>query len=621
MLRNSTPLKWSPHGASDTLDSTTSFDGAMASLQNLIPDPSTDDLWQCRPAALLLNDLATTFNTPTFISATLVVGNRLYGMVSTARNPGQDEPFCYNITTNTFTVISGVTALNTPVSPSQNGAWNPPVMSLIGTKIIVAHPGFNGSGGVFFGVIDTTNQNALTWSGTNTTVNSLPFPPQWVANFNGRCYYLVNVPNGQPGAYFSDILNPTVITNANQVLTFGDNVQLTCAGGLALFNQLGGIVQSLMVFKSVANIYQITGDAALNNLSLNTLNVATGTLSPNSLSTTTKGLAFLAPDGLRIIDFTARVSDPIGRSGKGITIPFFFSLVPSRANASFNGGVFRAQVQNGLALGSPQQEWWYDMVRDEWSGPHTTNVSMIEPYANTFLITSIGRGAKIYQSDQVQSGTSNFVEYGAQLSYAFQTAFFPNTDQMAQNCIIEATLMAALVSTFNIVCAALDQNGVVLDIVTILATGQATLWGQFNWGQALWGGAANNLAPRQLLWHQPLVFQRLTLAFTGLSASGIKLGRLNLRYQILGYLLADTASLPTVPAIQTIGRFTLNANATTTVVVASVTTASKIFISPTTPDAANDEATTSIVAGVGSFTVTHANNPRVDRTFDWMAVG
>jgi hypothetical protein len=90
---------------------------------------------------------------------------------------------------------------------------------------------------------------------------------------------------------------------------------------------------------------------------------------------------------------------------------------------------------------------------------------------------------------------------------------------------------------------------------------------------------------------------------------------------MLGYLLDQTASLPTVPTIQNIGRFTLNPNATTTVVVAPITAASKVFFSPTTQDAANDMATTSIVEAVGSFTVTHANNPRVDRTFDYMAVG
>src|SRR5258708_23486741 len=159
------------------------------------------------------------------------------------------------------------------------------------------------------------------------------------------------------------------------------------------------------------------------------------------------------------------------------------------------------------------------MVREEWSGPHTKNVSMIEPYANTFLTTSQGQGAKIYQSDQVQSNVSGFTEYGVNLTYVFQTSFLPNTDQMAQNCIIEATLNAALVAAFNITCAALDQNGVVLDIVTIAAVGAPTLWWQFTWGQALSQWPANALAPRQLLWNQPLVFQPLTLPFTTLSTT------------------------------------------------------------------------------------------------------
>src|SRR5258708_11417679 len=615
-LRKAKPLPWSPYGASDTLDSSTSFPGAMSNLQNLIPDPSTDDLWQCRPAALLLNDLSTTFNTPTFISCTSVLCDRLCGLVSKPSIRGQDEPFCYNILTNSFTTISGVTAVNSPISPSQIGAWNPPVMTLVGSKIIVAHPGFTGGGCAFFGVLDTTNANALTWTAQNTIINALIAPPQWVSNFNGRCYFLVNPPNAQPGAYFSDVLLPTQITNANQVLTFGDNISLTCSGGLALFNQLGGIIQSLMVFKGVVNIYQITGDAALANLTLNTLNVATGTLSPNSLSATTKGLAFLAPDGVRIIGLNVCVSDPVGRSGRGITIPFFFSLVPSRANASFNGGVFRAQVQNGLALGSPQQEWWFDMVREEWSGPHTTQVSMIEPYANTFLTTSQGQGAKIYQSDQVQSNVSGFTEYGVNLTYVFQTSFLPNTDQMAQNCIIEATLNAALVAAFNITCAALDQNGVVLGLVTIAAVGAPTLWGQFIWGQALWQGAANALAPRQLLWKQPLVCQRLTLAFTGLAAAGIKLGRLNLRYQILGYLLGQPSSVPKLATIQATGTFTLNPNAVATVVAAPVTATSVVVLEPVTPDAGNDMATTSIVAPLRSFTLHHTNNPRLDPPFN-----
>jgi hypothetical protein len=629
-LRNAKPLTLSPHTANDTIDASTSRPGAMAALTNLIPDPTTRDLWQCRPAAQLLVDLATHgFNTPTFISVTYLVGTRLYGMVATSRNPGQDEPFCYDIAAQAVVTITGVTAANSPISPAQTGAWNPPIFTLVGTKLILAHPGFTGAGNAYFGVLDTTNPGALTWTATNVTTpgpntaTPLPVPPQWVANFNGRCYFLVNPPNGQPAAFFSDVLNPTVMSNAPniQIITFGDNIPLTSAYGLALFNQLGGIIQSLIVFKGVTNIFQVTGDPTTQNLAVNSLNVATGTLSPNSVTTTTKGLAFLAPDGLRIIDFTARVSDPIGRDGEGITTPFYFSLNPSRANASFNSGVYRCQIQNGLATGSPQQEWWYDFVRDCWSGPHTTNISMIEPYSNSFVVTLQGAGGKIFQSDVVQGTTSTFVENGVQLTYNFQTSLLPDTEEMSENCIVEATQHAALSAGLNIVCVALDQNGVVLDTVTIVATGSQTLWGQFTWGQALWQGAANALAPRQLKWNQPLVFQRLSLSFLGTSATGIKLGRLRLRYQILGYLLADSFPVKTLATTLSIGRFTLNANATTTTVVTTCTTTASVLYAPITPNAGNDMATTSVVPGNGQFVLTHANNSRTDRTFDYAVIG
>ena len=72
----------------------------------------------------------------------------------------------------------------------------------------------------------------------------------------------------------------------------------------------------------------------------------------------------------------------------------------------------------------------------------------------------------------------------------------------------------------------------------------------------------------------------------------------------------------------TTGSFTLTANATsTTVSVVSCTPMSIIFLSPSTPDAANDMATTSVVAGSGLFVVTHANNARNDRTFNYVLIG
>ena len=635
-LRNAHPLVWSPKGAMDTLESSTAPPGAMAVLQNLIPDPSTRDLWQCRPASQLLVDLALHGFAGIFVSCTLVIGTRIYGMVSSAQFPGRDEPFCYDVVANQVIPITGATVINTPVSPQQIGNWNPPVMTLVGTKIICAHPGFNGQNNAFFGVLETLNPAALTWTAQNTTDNTLipsghvtPLlcPPQWVANFGQRCYFLCNPPGGQPAAIFSDVLQPTFTTGVSStgfvspVLTFGDNVPLTCAVGLALFNQLGGIIQSLIIFKGVTNIFQVTGDVSNNppNIQINSLNVATGTLSPNTVSTTTKGIIFAAPDGLRTIDFYARVSDPIGKAGDGITLPFFFSVTPSRANAAFNSGVSRIQLQNGAAPGVPQQEWWYDFVRDVWSGPHTTNISMIEAYNTTFLITIQGAGAKIFQSDQVQSNTSTFVENGQQLTWNFQTSFLPDGDVMAQVVIVESTVYAGLVTQANIVATAFNQSGKVLDSVTIQSGGQSTLWGSFTWGQAPWAGSVSSLAPRKHRWTKPLQFTRLSLAHAGISTSGVKLGRIHARYQVLGYLQEDLGQR--MALILGIGSFTLNANTTQTVVVANCTTNSVVLISATTPDAANDAATTSIVPGNGQFTVTHANNPRADRTFDYQVAG
>jgi hypothetical protein len=274
--------------------------------------------------------------------------------------------------------------------------------------------------------------------------------------------------------------------------------------------------------------------------------VATGTFAPNTLQSTSKGLAFIAPDGLRIIDFNANVSDPVGNNGDGITVPFINALTPSRMAAGYNSGVYRVQVTNGQT-GSTPQEWWYDFVRNLWSGPHTTGVSLYAPYKNTFVVTLAGALGSLWQSDPFQSLTSSFIENGNQLTFNYETPQLPDTDQMAENCVIESTLNTQLTIGNDITVNAIDENADILDTVYLLPSGTATLWGVFKWGGAVWGGTGQNpLVAQQLAWHQPLVFQRLTIQATGNSAYGTKLGRLHLRYQILGYLIERGYSYPTL---------------------------------------------------------------------------
>ena len=542
-LRRSQPVPFSPKGVSDTLDGTNVFPGAMASLQNLIPDPTTKNLWQCRPAAIELTDFAS-FSNPNFISALIVIGTRAYGLIASDLNAGHDEPFAYDLATSTFIAISGVTALNTPISPEATGEWTPPTMSLVGTKLVVTHPGFTGSGGYYFGWFDIADPNNLTWDAGNTATNGLPAVPVAVKQFNGRAYFAVNPPTGQPALYFSDALVPTTITNANQILTFGDNVKLTAIGALPLSNQLGGMVQSLIVFKGASNMFQVTGDAASTTapLTLNALNVATGTLAPNSITPTPKGLAFVAPDGLRLIDFNGMVSDPIGDAGSGITTPFIYAVAPSRIAAACNAKVFRVSVQNGFAAGSPVEEYWYDIPRACWSGPHTFPAALIQPYNGTFIMQAahgaarVGIEHKLYQSDAAQSSTSTYVENGNQMSFLWKTAMLPDQQQMAENAMIETTLNIAYAAGSVFSIAAGDENGALFDTVILTAPAATTVWGGFTWGAALWQGASNALSPRQIDWTVPIVFRRVYISVTGNCAQGIRFGDMFMRYEILGYL-------------------------------------------------------------------------------------
>src|SRR5258706_16157459 len=116
-LRHSRPITVKPRTLSDSVDGSNAPPGAMALLTNLIPDPSTADVFVCRPAAISKSTFAS-FSTPGFLSGLLIVGDIAYGMIASARNAAKDEPFAYNIATNTFLTVGGITNANSPTPPA-----------------------------------------------------------------------------------------------------------------------------------------------------------------------------------------------------------------------------------------------------------------------------------------------------------------------------------------------------------------------------------------------------------------------------------------------------------------------------------------------------------------------
>lgn len=74
-----------------------------------------------------------------------------------------------------------------------------------------------------------------------------------------------------------------------------------------------------------------------------------------------------------------------------------------------------------------------------------------------------------------------------------------------------------------------------------------------------------------------------------------------------------------------VGTVTLTASATTTVVAAlNIGASSRVFLMPTTANAAADFASGSLYISAvasGTFTITHPNDADTDKTFFWVALG
>lgn len=531
--RNGTPLEWSPLGCVDSADGTNSPKGSMSFLTNLVPSPTTKNCFVCRPASAKLTSFSG-FSTPTFLSALFVLNGVAYGMIASALHSGKDQPYAYNLLTNTFISISGISSSNVPTSPPTTGAWTPPSMDLVGTDILVAHAGFPGTSSHFFGVIDISTPSSPAWSAINTTTNSLPGVPTVVKNFNQRAYFAV----GNQG-WYSDVLAPTVMTNAGQALTLGDNTPIVAFCPLPINTTSGGVAQGLIAFKNTT-LFQITGDAATMDLADNEIPGGVGTYAPLSVVNTPVGIAFIAPDGLRLVTPMANITEPIGDAGQGITYPFIGTLAPSRICSAFNEDTLRVSVQNNVADGNPTQEWWYDLSRKIWTGPHTFPAGLIQPYKTTFIMAASGINAALWQSDPVPSANSVYIENAVQLTFIFGTTLLPVTGKMFDNSLKFTTIaVASQASAGTISVIALDEQQSVLSQANIMLNSIPTLWNNFTWGVGLWLGQIFKLAQIQVPWPDNVVFRQMSLNVTGNCFTGLQLSNIFLMYQPLGALASN----------------------------------------------------------------------------------
>jgi hypothetical protein len=334
--RRARPVRFSPKGCSDAVDGSNAFPGAMALLTNLVPDPAMAGSVVPRPGAFKVIDFATLgFATPGFVSSELVIGNLCYGTIASGRDPGHDEPFCVDLLDRTAVAVSGIASANTPVSPPATGAWTPPIIAQVGSRVVVTHPGFPG-GPVKFGWFDVSGF-------TETVTADLTIGSPVVS---GNPF----VDGVQPGMTVTGGGMPagtTVLSTTNFVLTETatiDGVTVNVTGlastsGVAIGQAVGGA--GIAVGTTVATV-------GLNSVTLSLVTLAAGT-TEITFSGTTITMSANAP-GSGSFSLTIRggsVGAPLW--GAGDTDINRLPSVPVGV-AQFNGRAYYALGLNGVVF-------------------------------------------------------------------------------------------------------------------------------------------------------------------------------------------------------------------------------------------------------------------------------
>ncbi|QTD88884.1 hypothetical protein [Burkholderia anthina] len=533
-IRAGYPVRFTPKGLCDALDATDAFPGACTLLANLVFDQGNPELVVPRPGVGTALTTFAGFTSPTFVSVYIVIGNIAYGMVSTGRNAGFDEPFAYNLATNSFITISGVTSGNVPASPPTSGAWTPPTMAVIGPNVIVTHPGFSGSGSNYFGVINISNPAAPTWSSSNLTTNPLTSVPTAVANFNNRAYFAVG-----SVAFYSDVLAPTTRTNASQSVTLGDATPITAFAGLPVQTTSGGVVAALLAFKS-SQIWQVTGDSATNNLGVNYLSLTVGTISPRSVAQSPVGTHFAGSDAPYIVTPFGAVQQlvPDGRTTADVQTPFLNTTQPSRIAAAYSGGVYRACVPTQLSGQNQTNDYWFDMRRRRWNGPHSFVYDCAAQYGSFFVVSGIGQGAALFLSTTLPTPITSYLDAGSSYPCHMRSSTFPKNNRMTQLQIVESNIelsSSGAVST-NFSITALNEKNTTLGATSITKSGGGSVWGGFSWGNSPWTAIVAIPDTNPIAWPNALVSAKLAIDIFTNSGSPFQIGTFYARYQDTGYI-------------------------------------------------------------------------------------
>lgn len=530
------PVRFTPRGLVDALDATDKFMGACIQMSDLIFDHSNPEILVSRPGVQKQIDFAAGgFLNPAFVSIHVTIDEITYGMIATTLNGGHDQPFAYNNDTATFYTIGGITVNNTPFSPSTAGEWTPPTMDVVGTTLILTHPGFVGTANKIGWMDISAPSVSLTWNAGDLATNPLPSVPTVVANFANRAYFAC----GQKLPY-SDVLVPLTRTNASQQLTVGDNSVITAMAGLPIQTTSSGVIQALIVFKAF-QIWQVTGDAALSNLSLNYVSLTMGTSFARAVCQSNYGIYFISQGGPYILDNLGAVrlvTYSMQDQQPDIRAPFESAVQPTRAAGGYANSVYRVCFETIIRGADQTNDYWFDERRRRWTGPHSFVYDCVSVYEDFMLLSSSTQPGLIFKSQIDSDPNSLYTDNTVVFTPTLQSSTFPKDGGMTQKQVVESTIElanSAAPTTYTIY--ALDESDTEIDVTTIPVLNLGALWGAFVWGDGTkWSTTTNRPRVYNVPWSKPINFQKMSLKILASAAAGLSIGTFYARYQDSGYV-------------------------------------------------------------------------------------
>lgn len=293
------PIRFVPRTVSDTVDGDNSPEGACLSLANLLWAPDTPGVLLCRPANLELTNFPA-LTTPGIISVAYQLNGVIYGMIASGSPAGKDRPFAYNISTGMFIAISGIISANCPTTPASTGDWNPPTMDMVGSRLIVTHPGFNFADGFAFGYFDLSGFSDATTGNIASGSNIITGNPNIAGLAPGYTVSGTGIPAGAYVINYSaftlattaDTNSSTSLTNVANTTGLADGQTVTGLGiptGTTIASISGTTVTLSQAATATATGISITFDGATITISANAV------ASTNNLAITIAGGTTAAP--------------------------------------------------------------------------------------------------------------------------------------------------------------------------------------------------------------------------------------------------------------------------------------------------------------------------------------